>query len=164
MKKIMILAGICLAMCTSVMAQDFEGGQRGGQGGQRARRQMDMVVDTAVINHIDLKAETLQKVYELQQAKQAEQKEIMQSARPQKGQRMSDEDRKAFQEKRQAFTAQYRKELRALIGDEAYILYLERMVDRQGMMRMGGQRPQGQGGQRGGQGGQRGGFGEEGNF
>jgi len=149
MKKIMILAGICLAMCTSAIAQDFgQGGQR--QGGQRMRRQMDAVVDTTVINHMDINVEVLQKVYTLQEAKQKEQKAQMEEMRKNRnGQRMSEEERNAFTEKQKAFTAQYRKELRAILGDEAYIIYLEKMLDRQGMMRMGG-RPQMQG-QRGGQ-------------
>ncbi len=159
MKKFMILAGICLVMCANAIGQDSN--QR--QGGQRARRMMDAVVDTAIINHMDINTEVLQKVYALQQSKQEEQRKIMGDFRQQRGQRLSDEERKAMAEKREAFTAQYRKELRALIGDETYIAYLEKQLSRQGMMRMmqgGGQR--GNNGQFGGQrqgGGQRGGFG-----
>ena len=148
MKKFLVLAGICLAMCAGCMAQEAQN-QR--QGGQRMRRQMDAVVDTAVINHMDLKADVLQKVYTLQEAKQAEQKAQMEQMKGKRGQRPSDEERKAMQEKRQAFTAQYRKELRAILGDANYIAYLEKMLDRQGMRMMGGgPRMQGQG-QRGGQ-------------
>ncbi len=153
MKKIVILAGICLTMCFSAIAQN---NQR--QGGQRGPRMMDAVVDTAIINHMGIDDAVLKKIYELQESKQAEQKEMMKNARPEKGQKMSEEARKAMQEKREAFTAQYRKELRALIGDETYIAYLEKKVDRSVMMRFGGQR-QGQGGQRGGQR-QGGGFGD----
>lgn len=149
MKKLLMLAGLCLAICSSVVAQDF--GQGGRQGGQRGpRRQMDAVVDTAIINHMDLNQEVLQQVYKLQEAKQAEQKEAMGNMR-QRGQRMSEEGRKEFMEKQQAFTAQYRKELRALIGDENYITYLEKMLDRRpmfgGMQRGGMPRGQMGGGQ-----------------
>jgi len=149
MKKLIIIAALHLAFCLSLIGQVYKDYDR--QGGQRQRRSMDMVVDTAVINHIDLNAEVLQKVYALQESKQQQQRELMQGMRPGKGQRMSEEERKAIAEKREAFTSAYRKELRELIGDEAYILYLEKMLDRQGMMRMGGARIQGQqNGQRGG--------------
>lgn len=166
MKKLLILAGICLTMCSGLVAQDFQGGRgQGGPNGQRMRRQMDAVVDTAIINHIDLSAEVLQKVYDLQKVKQEEQAASMKELRQNRGQRMSEEDRKAMMDKRQAFTAQYRKELRAIIGDEAYILYLEKSLDNRSMMRFGGQGGQRQGGQRpmgggqGGFGGNGGGFG-----
>ncbi len=158
MKKILILAGVCITMCLTSFAQDMQG-QR--QGGQRQRRSMDAVVDTAIINHMDLKAEVLQQVLTLQEAKQAQQREAMQQMRQNRnGQRMDEGERKAMQEKMQAFTAQYRKELREILGDETYIAYLEKMLDRQSMRMMGGGRPGGQGGQRGGQrqGGFQGGF------
>lgn len=164
MKKFLFLAGLCLTIVTNVVAQDF--GQGGRQGGQRnMRRQIDAVVDTAIINHMDLSQEVLNQVYKLQEAKQAEQKEAMGQMR--RGQRMSEEERKAFHERQQAFTTQYRKELRAIIGDEAYITYLEKMLDRRtmgfgGMQRGGMQRGQMGGGQ--GFGGGQGGFGGNGGF
>lgn len=163
MKKFLLLASLCLAICSGVSAQDFQGRQ-GGQRGQRGNRmQIDMVVDTAIINHMDLSEEVLQQVYQLQEKKHAEQKEAMSSMK--RGQRMNEEELKAFMDRQQEFNAQYRKELRALLGDEAYIAYLEKMLDRRpsfGMMRgrgqMGGQRPMG-GGDFGGQGFGGGGFG-----
>lgn len=151
MKKFLILASMCLVMSVSAIAQDKPVKREMGprqrpqqeQMQQRQRRSMDVVVDTAIINHMDLSAEVLQQVMALQEAKQAEQKKAMSEMRQNRnGQRMSDEERKAMREKTQAFTAQYRKELRALLGDEAYIAYLEKMVDSRNMMRMGGQRPQ----------------------
>ena len=69
MKKFLILAGICLVMSANVIGQDFN--QR--QGGQRSRRSMDAVVDTAIINHLNISADVLQKVYDLQKSKQEEQ-------------------------------------------------------------------------------------------
>ena len=159
MKKFLILAGICLVMSANVIGQDFN--QR--QGGQRSRRSMDAVVDTAIINHLNISADVLQKVYDLQKSKQEEQQKVMAGFRQQRGQRLSEEERKAMMEQREAFTAQYRTELRALIGYETYITYLEKQLNRQGMRMMmgGGQRPNGGqfGGQRQGGGGFGGGFG-----
>lgn len=158
MKKFLILASMCLVMSVSAIAQDKPAKREMAprqrpqqeQMQQRQRRSMDVVVDTAIINHMDLSAEVLQQVMALQEAKQAEQKKAMSEMRQNRnGQRMSEEERKAMREKTQAFTAQYRKELRALLGDEAYIAYLEKMVDSRNMMRMGGGRPQA--GQMGGQ-------------
>lgn len=159
MKKTLFLAGICLAMCLSAFAQNERGNRPNGQ---RMRMNFDAVVDTAVINHIGLDDAVLQQVYQLQTTKQEEQRAMFQNNRRERGQRMTDEERKAMQEKRQAFTDQYRKDLRALIGDQLYITYLEKMLDRQSMMRFqrgnfGGGNPMG--GQR--QGGQRGGFGND---
>ena len=159
MKKTLILAGICLSMCLSAFAQNDMGRQNG-----RMRPNFDAVVDTAVINHIGLDEAVLKKVYELQTTKQAEQREMFQNGmRRERGQRMSEEERQAMQTKRQEFTNQYRQQLRALIGDQLYITYLEKMLDRQSMMRFqrggfgggNGQRPGG--GQRGGFGGENGG-------
>ena len=112
---------------------------------------------------MNISADVLQKVYDLQKSKQEEQQKVMAGFRQQRGQRLSEEERKAMMEQREAFTAQYRKELRALIGDETYITYLEKQLNRQGMRMMmgGGQRPNGGqfGGQRQGGGGFGGGFG-----
>lgn len=161
MKKSLFLTGLCLMMSVALMAQ---GNQNNGQRQMRQMRQMDAVVDTAVINHMNLDAQVLEKVYKLQESKKAEQEAMMKESRPQKGQRMSDAERKAMQEKRETFTAKYRKELRELLGDETYILYLEKQVDRnsarQFMMRpMQNNRGQQGGGQR-----QGGGFGGNGGF
>lgn len=146
MKKLMMLAGLCLMVSISAVAQDFQGNRQG----RGPRRQMDAVVDTAIINHMNLDEAVLQKVYQLQEAKAQEQRESMGQTR-QRGQRMSEEDRQAFMDKMQAFKTQYRKDLRAIIGDDAYILYLEKSLDNRAMnfMRggqgrpMGGQRPMG---------------------
>lgn len=159
MKRIFLLACICMAVSLSAFAQN----RQGGQGGQRGpRHNMDAVVDTAIINHMDLEAETLQKVLQLQSTKQAEQREMMGSLRSNRGQRMSEEDRNAMRTKMQDFTAQYRKDLRAILGDDLYISYLEKYCDRQAMMRM--MRPGMQGGQRPQMGGPRGDFGGDNGF
>ena len=149
MKKLLILASLCLSMSISAFAQ----GYGRPNNGQRMPFQFDAVVDTAIINHIGLEADKLQQVYKLQETKQSEQREMFQGARRERGQRMSEEERQAMQEKRQAFTNEYRKQLRAIIGDQLYITYLEKMLDRQASMRFGRMG----GGPRGGQGFNRGG-------
>ena len=152
MKKVLILAGICLSLCGSLMAQP----NGRPNGGPRGRFNLDAVVDTAVINHIGLPEATLQQVYELQKNKMEVQLEMFKSMRPGRGQRLSEEERQAMNEKRQAFTTQYRQELRAIVGDAAYITYLEKLIDHQatqrfgrmgnfGGQRMGGQQPGGGG-------------------
>ena len=153
MKKALIIASVCLMASFTAFAQDNMSRRSNGQ---RMMRNIDNVVDTAVINHIGLADATLQQVYNLQKGKMEEQKQMMQESRHERGQKLSDSDRKEMQEKRQAFTDQYRKELRSIIGDAAYVTYLEKMLDRQSSMRFGrmngGQRPNGQGGPRGGNG------------
>ena len=133
MKKNLILTSICLVAAMSLSAQDA-GGQRQGR---QPRRMTDAVVDTTIINHMGIDAAVLQQVYALQESKKTEQQELLKNSRPEKGTRMTEEQRKEMLEKREAFTAQYRKQLRALMGDENYILYLEKQVDRQGVMRPG---------------------------
>lgn len=148
MKKYLIIATLGFMMGASAVAQDMNRGGIGrhNQGGRQPQSgyQMDQVVDTAVINHIDLEAEVLTKVHELQAVKKEALGAMMREMRPEKGARISEEQRKAVSEKREAFTVQYRKDLRALIGDEKYILYLEKQLDshapHQGMMR-GGMNP-----------------------
>ena len=153
MKKCMILLALCLTMCAVAMAQNRP--QRGGNNHQmmQAGQHMpapnaDAVVDTTIINHIGLSDDVLAKVYNLQQAKKESLGAMMREMRPERGTRMTEEQSKAFTEKRSEFVTNYRKELRELIGDEAYINYLEKQLDSrslsQGMRRGGNQR----GGQR----------------
>ncbi len=144
MKLKLMLTLVCLSLAACVFAQN---GQNGRQRGQRGN--FDMVVDTAVINRIGLDKATLDKVLALQQSKQTEMQNLMQNSRPQRGQRLSDEERKAMEEKRTAFVKGYRTELRNILGTEKYVEYLEKQVDSR---QMGGMRPQQrQGGNRGGQ-------------
>ncbi len=149
MKKFLILASMCLVMSVSAIAQDKPAKREMAprqrpqqeQMQQRQRRSMDVVIDTAVINSLNLEAEVMEKVTALKEAKQVEQREAMKEMRATRGQQMGEEERKAMREKMQAFTAQYRKELRTILGDEAYITYLEKMLDRQNMRMGGGMRP-----------------------
>lgn len=146
MKKILFITSLMLCLCMGAFAQQQrQPGQRGGNQ-MRAQRQMDAVVDTAVINHMDLEQALLDQVYALQNTKQAELRESMQQTR-QRGQRWTEEQRKEMMEQRAAFNQQYRKELRTLLGDETYILYLEKLLDHQSHARfngMGGQPRPGQ--------------------
>lgn len=98
----------------------------------------DSVVDTAIINKMQLEPELVAKIIDLQQAKQEEMKTQM--SQPQGRGRMSEEDRKAMMVRREAFTKKYRADLRSLMGDDIYVAYLEKMLDARQSFNM-GQRP-----------------------
>lgn len=132
MKVKMILTALCLSICLGIMAQ------RPNRNNSRTSdmpRRADAVIDTAVLNKMNLEAKMLSEILALQTTKQNELKESMKSARPEKGRRMDEAARKAFREKQAAFTAGYRAELRKIMGDELYISYLEKQVDSRNAMR-----------------------------
>lgn len=139
MKLKLMLTVACLSLAACAFAQNRQ--NNGRQRGQRGN--FDMVVDTAIVNRIGLDKATYDKVLTLQKNKQQEMQTLMQNSRPEKGQKMSDADRKAMMEKREAFTKGYRAEFRNIIGTEKYIEYLEKQVDRQQMGGNRGQRPGG---------------------
>lgn len=120
-----MIAALCICCGMSAMAQTNNNSRRTTQPRQIA----DMVVDTAVINRMELNAQMVESILALQKSKQAAMQEMMKNSRPQKGERMSDEQRKALREQREAFTAEYRGELRKIMGDPTYITYLEKLVD-----------------------------------
>ena len=131
MKIKMILAAVGLATALTAAAQG-QGQGNGRQGNMRGN--MDAVVDTAIINTLNVPADTKAKVLDLQKTKQAQMREMMKKqSRPEKGQRLTDEQRKQMQADRAAFTKQYRAELRTILGDAAYIEYLEKQIDRRPM-------------------------------
>lgn len=126
MKRKMFLTALCLTLAVFGFAQ----GRNGGAQRPTMRGNMDAVVDTAIINHMGLPEATVQQVLTLQQAKQEEMKQQMQQQQNNKGQRLSDAERNALQQKRTEFTQKYRQELRAILGDQNYITYLEKQLDR----------------------------------
>ena len=126
MKRKMFVTVLCLSLAAFAFAQNRNGGgQRPG-----ARGNMDIVVDTAIINQMGLPAATVEKISSLQQSKQTEMRQQMQQMQGNKGQRLTDEQRASLQQKRSEFTQQYRKELREILGDQNYITYLEKQLDR----------------------------------
>lgn len=129
MKRKMFLTAICLTLATFAFAQG-----RNGQAGQRVgnRGGIDVVVDTAIINQMGLSEAVVSQVVALQQTMQAKMRQQMQQQQGNKGQRLTDEERKDLQQKRVQFTENYRKELRAILGDQTYITYLEKQLDRRG--------------------------------
>jgi cytochrome c556 len=122
MKTKSLLLTVCLgmALCGSLMAQS-----NNKNSNRRAPRQIDAVVDTAVLNKMSLDQKVYDQVIALQQSKLTEMQEQAKQDRADR----SEEARKARQEARKTFTAGYRAELRTLLGDELYIQYLERQLD-----------------------------------
>ncbi len=157
MKVKMILAALCLCICLGAMAQRPNRDRSGAPG---MPRHIDAVVDTAVLNKMNLDTKMLSEILALKTAKQAENKENMKGMRPEIGKKMDEAARKALREKQAAFTAGYRAELRKIMGDELYISYLEKQVDSRNAMRA-NMRPQNNNTNNGmrNQHGQRGGFG-----
>lgn len=157
MKVKMILTALCLCICLGATAQR---NNRNNSGAPGMPRQTDAVIDTAILNKMNLEAKMLSEILALKTAKQTEIKESMKGMRPEKGKRMDEATRKAIYEKRAAFTAGYRAELRKIMGDELYISYLEKQVDSHNAMRGNmRQRPNNMNNNMRGQHGQRGGFG-----
>ena len=144
MKKILLAAICCMAIATSdVMAQDQPQG-RGMRGA--GRMQMFQLADTTITNQMDLTS-----AQQVEIAKLNENYREQLKADNEKGKKVDKETREARRAQMEAKRAEGRKQLRAILGTELYIEYLEKALDRRPMM-MGGQRgprPDGQNMQRG---------------
>lgn len=141
MKKLM-LAALCCMMSFSSFAQEQQMNslrQRMPQAQVQANIQMpmQMVADTTITNKMDLSPEQLQKVVDLNAAFASSYKSLIAESHPVQGSRMSREDREAFQQKLVSARQEARKQLRDILGDEAYINYLELCLDNQQRMPMG---------------------------
>lgn len=160
MKKILL----ALCLCTLSLGAFAQNQGNNQQRGQRTRRTMDAVIDTTIINRMQLPTATIEQVLALQKTKQEEMQEMMKTNRPERGKRMSESEREQMRKQRKEFTSRYRADLRRLMGDDAYIAYLELLVDSRQAMGM--NRPQGQMGGHGGNhgpGNHNGGFGNNSN-
>ena len=144
MKKILLAAICCMTMMTnSVVAQDHPQ-RRGMRDG--FRQQMFQVADTAITNQLNLTTAQQVEIAKLNESYLEEMK-----ADGEKGKKVDKETREARRAQMEAKRAEGRKQLRAILGTELYIEYLEKALDRRPMM-MGGQRgprPDGQNMQRG---------------
>lgn len=166
MKKALWAAVCCMSLgLSNVFAQnDMPQGGRHMRGGMRGG--MEMVADTAITNHMELSIEQAKAIEEINTTYRAKiqslimpQNEDNKPANREEGRRMRREGRDVRMQQINAEKKEARQQLRAVLGDELYIQYLEESIDRRPMM-MGG--PRGGhgvgGGQRGGQrGGHRGG-------
>lgn len=174
MKLRFILTALCLCVGLSAMAQ--RNGNRGPRGGHNntPQRSLDMVVDTAIINSMDLEPEIVTAVLQLQAQKAEELKakliEMASQAQANQGQGQgfNPEAIKAMREQMDEFKFEYRMKLRKVMGADNYITYLEKQLDQRPAMGPGaagtGNRRRMQGGQ-GNWGGGQGGFdGGQGNW
>ena len=132
MKKILLAAICCMTMMTSsVVAQDHPQ-RRGMRDG--FRQQMFQVADTAITNQLNLTTAQQVEIAKLNESYLEEMK-----ADGEKGKKVDKETREARRAQMEAKRAEGRKQLRAILGTELYIEYLEKALDRRPMM-MGGQR------------------------
>lgn len=157
MKLRLFLIALCLCVGMSAMAQNHNNrGNRGGNRENRSAQSLDMVVDTAIINSMDLEPELVSAVLTLQAQKAEELKAlIIKMAQQRQGQQMGPEAIAAMREQMDEFKFEYRMKLRKTIGVDNYITYLEKQLDKrpamgagagQGMRgRMGGGAGMGQG-------------------
>lgn len=137
MRKAILTSALCLMMgFTAAMAQD---NSRRNTPQRRAPQQMDAVVDTTVLNRMELDDALMTNILALQTSKQAEEKATREAERAArtsadgKRTKLTDEQRQAQRQQQEEFKAGYRAQLRALMGDALYITYLERLVDARGM-------------------------------
>jgi len=138
MKKILMTVICCLTIgLGSVIAQDQPQG-RGMRG--PGRQQMFQLADTAITNHMNLTTDQQVQIAQLNENFQEQMKEG-----GERGKRLDKEARQAQRAKFDAQRTEARKQLRAILGTELYIEYLERTIDRRSMMMVGprGQRPDG---------------------
>lgn len=157
MKLRLFLIALCLCVGMSAMAQNHNNrGNRGGNRENRSAQSLDMVVDTAIINSMDLEPELVSAVLTLQAQKAEELKAlIIKMAQQRQGQQMGPEAIAAMREQMDEFKFEYRMKFRKTIGVDNYITYLEKQLDKrpamgasagQGMRgRMGGGAGMGQG-------------------
>lgn len=137
MKLRMIITALCLCLGLCAMAQGHGNrNNRNNRGGERSQN-IDMVVDTAIINSMELEPEVVTAVLQLQAQKQEELKDILikmaQSRKEGQG-----FDKEAIAEMRQQmddFKLEYRMQLRKVLGTANYITYLEKQVDKRPAMR-----------------------------
>lgn len=143
MKLNLILTALILSCGMNVMAQDSNNSRRVSRRGFSGER--DAVIDTAIINRMNIDAKMMEEILSLQTVKKEEQKVQMEEIRKNgnKEQRRSKEARSKMIEQRQAFKTAYRLELRKIMGDELYIIYLEKVIDQRQNFNPRGQVPNG---------------------
>lgn len=141
MKKTFLVTISCMMLSIgSAMAQgEMPQGGRQGHGGMHSgmRPGMEMIADTTITNHMNLSDEQLKKIDELNADYQAKMKAMI-SQRGEAGRRMSREDREGRMQLIKDQKTAARQQLRAVLGDELYIQYLECQLDRTPAMMMGG--------------------------
>ena len=132
-KYFLLTLALCCGMNAMAQRHHDHNGPRGPQGGGHG---FDMVVDTAIINHMDLEPEVIASVQELQQKKNEELKTVLieMAGKRTPGQAPSQEEIAEMREQIESFKLDYRMALRKVLGVENYITYLEKQVDKRPQM------------------------------
>ncbi len=149
MKKYIIALAIA---AVSLSANAFHAKQDDNKQKPRQEQpQGDMVVNMKTMESLSLSEKQLNQIKELQQKKAEEVKSMREESKDTKEKKSEEakEERKAQMEKMQTFMADYRKDVRKILGDDKYIEYLEKQVDQQGTQRPGMRQNQRRGGQGG---------------
>lgn len=97
------------------------------------QQQRDNVINMEVISKMGLSDETVSKVESLFKSKQSEMQSLMEANKPSSNSRPSEEEMETAKERMTLFTAQYRAELKKILGDK-YVTYLELYIDSQPQM------------------------------
>ncbi len=132
MKKIFFTMALCCMTCTSVMmAQDNT--QSKAPRNMNARNMnavpVQMLADTTVSNHIGLSVEQMEQINVLNKAYVEKVRTAMKS-RPDRGSKMDDKTRETFQKLAADSRNEALKDLRKIMGDDKYIEYLEKSLDK----------------------------------
>lgn len=129
MKKFLMAAMCCMLCAATLMAQN-KGDQRprGMNVQQMNAVPVQMVADTTISNHIGLTAKQMQKIDELNKAFVEKMRAEMAKRRG-NGKTLTEEERKAYQQEAADVRHASLKELRAIMGDDKYIEYLEKSLD-----------------------------------
>ena len=159
MNKRILAALCCITLSMGTLCAQESAPQRGNRtyGMRGAAPAPTMLADTTITNHMELSAEQLVAIGKLND-EYKEQVTAQKTGRTQDGKKVRREDRMARFEQLKTIKLQYRKQLREILGDELYIDYLEKSLDKVpafGTM---------QGGMRGPQPGQRMPYGPQGGF
>lgn len=142
MKTKFFLTALCLCLACSAMAQRHGNrNNRNANDPQSTPHRIDMVVDTAIINSMNLEPEMVTAVLELQAQKSNELRakliEMATSRQQAQNQMPTPEEIAAMQTQIEEFKFEYRMKLRKILGVENYINYLEKQIDKRPQQPMG---------------------------
>lgn len=132
MKKILFTVALCYMTCASVMlAQDntTTKAPRNMNARNMNAVPVQMLADTTISNHIGLSEAQMEQINVLNKAYVEKVRTAMKS-RPDRGSKMDDKTRETFQKLAADSRNESLKDLRKIMGDDKYIEYLEKSLDK----------------------------------